>query len=66
MVAAVAGDTPVGADLQPKDRERLRGLGAVATPADLHIDASTATRGLLAAQSIADLVDWSRGLYEPR
>jgi malonate decarboxylase alpha subunit len=65
LVAAVAGDTSVGADLTDEVRDRLRQTGAVATATDLQIDVSTANRAQLAAQSIQELVDWSGGLFEP-
>jgi malonate decarboxylase alpha subunit len=43
----------------------LRRDGFVALPEDLGIHRSEATRSLLAAKSVADLVDWSDGLYDP-
>ena len=65
MIAAVAGVTPVGLRHDPAQTRRLRADGLVAWPEDLGVDRSEATRGLLAAGSVADLVDWSGGLYEP-
>ncbi|WP_314051998.1 malonate decarboxylase subunit alpha [Dialister invisus] len=44
---------------------RLRKEGIVKLPEDLGIDRSTATRELLAAKNMKDLVDWSGGLYNP-
>ncbi len=64
-IAAVAGDTEVGHRSTEADRERLRGSGILLTPADLEIDTGRATAELLAARSIADLVETSGGLYDP-
>lgn len=64
-IRAVAGYTPVGLG---RDREvvaRLRAKGVVAYPEDLGVDKRLATRDLLAARSIKDLVRWSGGLYDP-
>ncbi|HGM5583631.1 TPA: malonate decarboxylase subunit alpha, partial [Pseudomonas putida] len=65
MIAAVAGITAIGLRHDPKDTERLRREGLVALPEDLGIRRTDATRELLAARSIADLVEWSGGLYNP-
>ena len=65
MIAAVAGVTPVGLRHDPAQTQRLRSEGLVALPEDLGVDRRLATRSLLAAKSMADLVDWSGGLYEP-
>jgi len=62
---AVAGDTDVGRAARPAETETLRRQGVVERPADLEIDPRRATRALLAAQSLADLVRWSGGLYQP-
>ncbi|HGI6363792.1 TPA: malonate decarboxylase subunit alpha, partial [Klebsiella pneumoniae] len=43
----------------------LRQSGKVVYPEDLGIRRSDATRSLLAAGSVADLVEWSDGLYNP-
>ena len=43
----------------------LRRAGLVALPEDLGVHRGQATRSLLAAKSMADLVEWSDGLYEP-
>jgi malonate decarboxylase alpha subunit len=64
-LAAIAGVTPLGRNADPGALERLRRDGLVALPSDLKVDASLATRSLLAARSIGDLVAWSGGLYEP-
>jgi malonate decarboxylase alpha subunit len=65
MLAAVAGVTPIGLRHDPHDTERLRRTGLIALPEDMGVQRAEATRSLLAATSIADLVDWSGGLYQP-
>lgn len=65
MIAAVAGVTPIGLKRDPQVTANLRAAGLVAYPEDLGIRRSDATRDLLAAKSIAELQDWSDGLYEP-
>lgn len=65
MIAAVAGVTDVGLTAKPEDVKKLRAEGKVVFPSDLGIDKSRANRSLLAAKSIADLVEWSGGLYNP-
>ena len=65
MIAAVAGVTPIGLRHDPAQTQRLRSDGLVALPEDLGVDRRQATRSLLAARSMADLVEWSGGLYEP-
>ncbi|HEX7649686.1 MAG TPA: malonate decarboxylase subunit alpha [Noviherbaspirillum sp.] len=65
MLAAVAGVTPVGLRHDPKESERMRREGLIALPEDIGVHRAEATRSLLAAKSISDLVDWSDGLYEP-
>lgn len=65
MIAAVAGVTAIGLRHDPKDTARLRQQGLVALPEDLGIRRTDASRELLAARSVADLVDWSGGLYNP-
>ncbi len=65
MIAAVAGVTPVGLRHDPAQTQRLRSEGLVALPEDLGVERSQATRSLLAAKSMADLVEWSGGLYDP-
>jgi malonate decarboxylase alpha subunit len=64
-IRGVAGFTPAG---QARDRamvERLRARGVIRRPADLGIDPRDATRNLLAARSMRDLVRASGGLYQP-
>ncbi len=65
MIAAVAGVTDVGLRADPKEVERLRRQGKVVFPEDLGIHRAEATRSLLAAKSIAELVEWSGNLYNP-
>jgi malonate decarboxylase alpha subunit len=64
-LAAVAGVTPVGRQTDVKQVEGLRRDGLVAFPEDLGVEVRLANRSLLAARSIADLVAWSGGLYDP-
>ena len=64
-IRAVAGYTPVGRGRSRAAVEALRGRGAVRRPEDLGIDVRRATRDLLAARSVKDLVRWSGGLYDP-
>jgi malonate decarboxylase alpha subunit len=61
----VAGYTPVGLARDRRAGENLRDRGIVQRPEDLGIDVRLATRDLLAARSIKDLVRWSGGLYDP-
>ncbi|MCQ0168278.1 MULTISPECIES: malonate decarboxylase subunit alpha [Pseudomonas] len=65
MIAAVAGVTAIGQQHDPKDTQRMRREGLIAWPEDLGIRRTDATRELLAAKSVADLVQWSGGLYAP-
>jgi malonate decarboxylase alpha subunit len=65
MIAAVAGVTPVGLTSNANSLAALRRDGFVALPEDLGIHRNEANRSLLAAKSMADLVDWSGGLYAP-
>jgi malonate decarboxylase alpha subunit len=62
---AVAGDTDFGRAASAGTTADLCRRGVVMLPVDLGIDPHTATRDLLAAQSIDDLVRCSGGLYEP-
>lgn len=64
-IAAVAGVTEIGKTATKESIERLRKEGIVAYPQDLGIRRTDAKRSLLAAQSIEELVDWSKGLYNP-
>lgn len=65
MVAAVAGITDIGLGVDSERVAQFRREGKVAFPQDLGIQPTQAERSLLAAKSIADLVDWSGGLYDP-
>jgi len=65
MIAAVAGVTPIGMRHDPATTRRMRSDGLIALPEDLGVHRADATRSLLAAKSMADLVEWSGGLYEP-
>jgi malonate decarboxylase alpha subunit len=62
---AIAGDTEFGKRQSPLITENLRHRGIVMFPADLGIDVRTATRDLLAAKTIDELVAASGGLYAP-
>jgi malonate decarboxylase alpha subunit len=62
---AVAGDTEFGKKQLPGLTVDLRRRGVVKLPSDLGIDVETATRDLLAAKSIDELVAASGGLYAP-
>lgn len=65
MLAAVAGVTPIGMRRDEATTAQLRKDGLIALPEDLGIRRTDATRSLLAARSVADLVEWSGGLYTP-
>jgi malonate decarboxylase alpha subunit len=62
---AIAGDTDFGRAQSPGMTEQLRARKIVMLPSDLGINVAAATRDLLAAQSIDDLVTLSGGLYAP-
>jgi malonate decarboxylase alpha subunit len=64
-IRGVAGYTPVGLGRDRRSVENLRDRGVVQRPEDLGIDKRDATRDLLAARSIKDLVRASGGLYDP-
>ncbi len=64
-IRAVAGVTEVGLKAKPEETKRLREAGIFKTPADLGIKREDATRDLLAAKSLRELVAWSGGLYNP-
>lgn len=64
-IRGVAGYTPVGLARDHKKVEELRQRGIIQRPEDLGIDISKATRDLLAAKSVKDLVKWSEGKYNP-
>ena len=64
-IRGVAGYTPVGMKRDHDKVKALRARGIIQRPEDMGIDASKATRDLLAAKSIKDLVKWSNGTYAP-
>lgn len=64
-LAAVAGVSPIGLRAKPEQIATLRQKGIVALPEDLGVHRKQATRSLLAARSMEDLVAWSGGLYDP-
>lgn len=64
-IRGVAGFTPVGMARDRRMVENLRDRGVVRRPEDLGIDPRMATRDLLAARSVKDLVRWSDDLYAP-
>lgn len=64
-IRAIAGKTEVGKLEDPAITKKLRKEGIVQLPEDLGVNPEKATRDLLAAKSMKDLVDWSGGLYNP-
>jgi len=64
-IRGVAGYTPVGLARDRRMVENLRDRGVIRRAEDLGIDKRDATRSLLAARSMRDLVKASGGLYEP-
>ena len=64
-IRGVAGYTPVGLARDRRMVENLRDRGVIRRPVDLGIDTRDATRNLLAARSMRDLVHASGGLYQP-
>jgi malonate decarboxylase alpha subunit len=64
-LAAIAGATAIGRRADAARTVSLRERGIVAYPEDLGVRRLQATRSLLAARSIEDLVAWSGGLYAP-
>ncbi|MCC7326573.1 MAG: malonate decarboxylase subunit alpha [Burkholderiales bacterium] len=64
-IRSVAGYTAVGLGRDRRLVEQFRRRGVLVYPEDLGIDKRMATRDLLAARSIKDLVRWSGGLYDP-
>jgi malonate decarboxylase alpha subunit len=63
-IRGIAGFTEVGRKRDRKAVEALRQRGAIRRPEDLGISYLAASRQLLAAHSIEDLVTWSGGLYQ--
>jgi len=64
-IRGVAGYTPIGLERDRKAVEDLRRRGIIRRPEDMGISQRLATRDLLAARSIKDLVLASGGLYDP-
>ena len=64
-LAAVAGVSPIGLKAKPAETAALRRRGIVAYPEDISVQRLQASRSLLAARSVEDLVAWSGGLYKP-
>ncbi|HAT33782.1 MAG TPA: malonate decarboxylase subunit alpha, partial [Janthinobacterium sp.] len=64
-IRGVAGYTPVGLARDKRMVENLRDRGIIARPQDIGVDKRLATRDLLAAKSMKDLVRASGGLYNP-
>ena len=64
-IRGVAGYTEVGRGRDRAMVQELRERGIIRRPEDLGLDPLDATRHLLAARSIRDLVTWSKGLYRP-
>jgi malonate decarboxylase alpha subunit len=64
-IAAIAGATEIGLRADQNRTADLRSRGIVAAPEDIGVRRIDASRTLLAARSIDDLVAWSGGLYQP-
>ncbi|NDP59583.1 MAG: malonate decarboxylase subunit alpha [Oxalobacteraceae bacterium] len=64
-IRGVAGYTPVGLARDKRMVENLRDRGIIVRPEDIGIDKRLATRDLLAAKNMKDLVRASGGLYQP-
>ena len=64
-IRGVAGYTPVGLQRDKRMVENLRDRGIITRAEDLGIDKRQATRDLLAAKNMKDLVRASGGLYDP-
>lgn len=64
-VKAVAGYTELGLQEDPKETAKLRNKGIFKTPEELGVDVTRASRSLLAAKNVKELVEWSDGLYNP-
>ena len=64
-LAAIAGTTAIGRAADARRSASLRARGIVAYPEDLGVQRQEARRALLAAHSIAELIEWSGGLYQP-
>ena len=64
-IRGVAGYTEIGRARDKRMVENLRDRGAIKRASDMGINPRYATRDLLAAKSVKDLVRWSGGLYNP-
>ena len=64
-IRGVAGYTEIGRARDKRMVENLRDRGIIKRASDMGINPRYATRDLLAAKSIKDLVRWSGGLYNP-
>jgi malonate decarboxylase alpha subunit len=64
-IRGVSGYTPVGLARDRRAVENLRDRGIIRRAEDIGIDKRDATRDLLSARSIKDLVRASGGLYQP-
>lgn len=64
-IRGVAGYTDIGRGRDVRMVENLRDRGIIQRPQDLGIDPRDATRNLLAARNMRDLVRASGGLYNP-
>jgi malonate decarboxylase alpha subunit len=64
-IRGVAGFTQVGLARDKESVENLRDRGVILRAEDLGIHKRDASRDLLAARSVKDLVRWSGGLYDP-
>jgi malonate decarboxylase alpha subunit len=64
-IRGVAGYTPVGLARDRRMVENLRDRGVIRRAEDLGVDKREATRDLLAAKNMKDLVRASGGLYNP-
>jgi len=64
-IRGVAGYSPLGLGRNRRVVENLRDRSIIRRPEDLGIDHRLATRDLLSARSIKELVHWSGGLYKP-
>lgn len=64
-IRGVAGYTPVGLGRDKRMVENLRDRGIIMRAEDIGIDKRDATRSLLAARTMRDLVRASGGLYDP-
>lgn len=64
-IKGIAGYTPMGLSRDKKMVKALRDRGVIRYAEDLGVNKLQASRNLLAARSIKDLVRSSKGLYEP-